>query len=513
MQQQGSTHVRTRRILLGLCAIALIMNLWGIRRDLPHVHDYDEQPFVMTAYAMAVTGGWDPHWFGHPGTTMIYPLRVIYSCWIAYIHGGEDFLRAVASIDAAFQAHWWEYFYIGRLLSIAYLVASVPIFFLMSRRLFGEGAALWGTLMWIVMPLVVAQAQITRSDTAIFFFGTLCIDLIARLAESPSCKLRFWIAVSMACAISSHYKMACLGPLWLWTEWRIFQKGRSPTQLRELLQAGVLGALVFLVLNPFLLLHIDALKRNLASQTPLEHPGADGFSPAGNLTWYLLEGIPENFGWIAYAFAAAGIVLVLSRGSFGQKLLPGFVALYLSGIIWSPLHWGRWLSVVLPALCLLAVHALLYLTEHRRNARLLRIAGLTLLLFPAFADLVFQNIRNSSVNTRVQALEWVQSNVPHGSRIAYEWYSAPLARLPYNAVEIHALASRGDLNSYRASGFSYLIVSANMYQRFFNAPGRYAREAAFYRELFSQGELVASFVPSLTTGGSEIRIYRISPTR
>ena len=26
-----------------MCALALALNLWGIRRDLPYVHDYDEQ--------------------------------------------------------------------------------------------------------------------------------------------------------------------------------------------------------------------------------------------------------------------------------------------------------------------------------------------------------------------------------------------------------------------------------------------------------------------------------------
>jgi hypothetical protein len=510
MQPQGSTHCQTRRILPGLCALALLLNLWGMRRDLPYIHDYDEQPFVMPAYAMAVTGGWDPHWFGHPGSTVIYPLRMIYACWIAYAHGGDDFVRAVASIDAAFQRHWWEYFYIGRLLSIAYLVASVPVLYSLSRRLFGERTALWGSLLWIVMPLVVAWAQITRSDTAILFFGALCIDLLSRHFEHPSRKLRLWICVVLACAVSSHYKMACLGPLWLWTEWRIFQRGKSQTQFREVGLGCAAGALTFLALNPFLLFHLDALKRNLASQTPLQHPGADGLSPGGNLAWYLLEGLPGNFGWIAYALALAGIVLVLSRGSYPQKLLPGFVALYLFGIIWSPLHWGRWLSVVLPVLSILAVHALFALTDRQRHSRLLRAAGLALLLLPPLTALIFQNIRNSSDNTRIQALQWMQAHAPRGSQVAYEWYSAPLQRQPFKSTEVHALPARGNLQFYRDSKFEYLVVSSNMYQRFFDAPKRYASEVAFYQDLFAHEKLVASFVPSMTTGGSEIRIYKIA---
>ena len=511
------SNSKTRRVLLALCAFALVMNLWGIRRDLPYVHNYDEQPFVLTAYGMAVTGGWDPHWFGHPGTTMIYPLRVLFSCWIAYAHGGRDFLQAaVASPEVAFQAKSYEYFYLGRLLSIAYLVASVPVLCFMARRMFGGRTAVWGSLLWIVMPLIVAQAQITRSDTAVMFFGYLAIGLLFRYLEAPSQKLRLWVAAMIGCAVSSHYKMACLGPLWFWTEWHVCrQKKLVETPSRQLLQvftAGLFCGLVFLVLNPYLFVHLDAVRKNLASETPLQHPGADGLTPMGNLSWYLFEAIPGAFGWIAYALAGAGGVLVLFRGTFGQKLLPGFIALYLFGIMWSPLHWDRWITVILPALCFLAIHALFKLLgrfpEHHR--RWPQVAGLAVILLPPFHQLVFQNIRNASFNTRMQAFEWVLKNVPKGSKIAYEWYTVPFKNQPYyQAVEVHALPAHGDLKTYRLSGYHYLIVSSNMYHRFLDDPKRFKLEARFYQDLFSSGNLQAAFVPSSTVGGSEIRVYRI----
>jgi len=502
---------KTRTLLIGLCLLAFVLSVWGIRRDLPYVHDYDENPFVMPAYAMAVTGGWDPHWFGHPGSTMIYPLRMIYSCWIAYAHSGRDFEQAAAvSPQAAFEQSPSEYFYIGRLLSIAYLVASVPLLYLLARRIFGEGAALWGSLLWMVMPIVVSQAQITRSDSATLFFGALTLDLLERFLRSPSQKLRLWTAVAVACAISSHYKMACLGPLWLWAEWHVRRRSDA-RQLRGIFVAGLLLIAVFVVLNPYLFVHLDALRRNLASQTPLQHPGADGLSPPGNLAWYLLFGIPDHFGWVAYALSLAGAALVLSRGSVAQKLMPGFVVLYLLGIIWSPLHWPRWVSVILPPLSFLSIHALIVFTDRlpQVHRRWLRPAALAVLLVPPLISLVFQNIRNSSFNTRMQAAEWVRNHLPPESRIAYEWYTAPLRRQPFNAVEIHALPARGDLKSYCASGFRYLIVGNNMYDRFLGDPERYASECRFYNELFSTGKLEASFKPSSTIGGPEIRIYRI----
>jgi hypothetical protein len=170
----------------------------------------------------------------------------------------------------------------------------------------------------------------------------------------------------------------------------------------------------------------------------------------------------------------------------------------------------RWLSPLLPVLSLLALHGFYELvTLVPRHQQLAKAVGLVVLIVPSAWGLAFQNARNSSFNTRMQALEWVRAHVPKDAMIAYEWYAAPLNREPFKAREHHALPAGGSLEDYEKAGYRYLIVSSAMYDRFLKDPGRFSDETRFYRALFSAGKLEARFQPSRAVGGPEIRVYSL----
>src|SRR5438552_4067159 len=67
---------RTWRWLL---LLALVVYVWGIQKNLPYVSEVDEHSFwVARAVGMADRGDLNPGWFGHPGSTVLYPLAAIY---------------------------------------------------------------------------------------------------------------------------------------------------------------------------------------------------------------------------------------------------------------------------------------------------------------------------------------------------------------------------------------------------------------------------------------------------
>ncbi|MBV9464223.1 MAG: glycosyltransferase family 39 protein [Verrucomicrobiae bacterium] len=508
-----------------LVAIALAFNLWGVRRDLPVIQDFDEDPFVKPAYATAATGNWDPHWFGHPGSTIIYPLRMAHAAWIGFARGGKDFDAAALPpgpdrarlLEQNFEAGKAPFYLLGRLLSIAYLLASIPIVLAIFRRLFDARVAFFAALLWLLIPLTTAQAQITRSDTAVIFFGHLALWVLLRLAERPDLRARLTVGAAIGLAVSSHFKMAFLGLLWMgWETW--LWRARPPdtgTKARRIAEiaAGIAACgVVFAACNPYLFVHLPELRANLASETPKRHPGASGLAPWQNFLWYFLRCAPEELGWATALLAAGGAILSAARGPAGRRLLLGFALLYVFGISASPLHWARWLTVIVPALSAFAVHALFWLVSRWPAPWRHRAAGVALaavLVTPA-TRLVFQDIRNQSFSTRLRARAWVLERVKPGSKIAYEWYSAPLAGFP-GAREIYSLPSEGDLESYRRAGFEYLIVSDNFRGRYFAEPSAYANEAKFYRDLESAFQPVAEFKPTRTVGGGRIWIYRLKP--
>jgi hypothetical protein len=70
--------------------------------------------------------------------------------------------------------------------------------------------------------------------------------------------------------------------------------------------------------------------------------------------------------------------------------------------------------------------------------------------------------------------------------------------------------ARNALDDYRREGFDYLVVSDDLYGRYFSEAEKYPHEVAFYSSLFEQGKLVQQFEPSAERGGPVIRIYQIS---
>ncbi len=98
-------------------------------------------------------------------------------------------------------------------------------------------------------------------------------------------------------------------------------------------------------------------------------------------------------------------------------------------------------------------------------------------------------------------------NVPAGSRLAEEWYTAPSIGGPQLDVYTTQYLGRRSLDEYRQEGYQYLVVSSYIYDRHFTEPERFPETVAFYRELFAEANLLQRFVPSSTRGGTEIRIY------
>src|SRR5689334_17364661 len=80
-------HLTTYWILVGIISIASILYVGGIRKNLPFIPEVDEAETVTPAIHVAASGDLNPHWFGYPGSTVIYPLAALYHIWnVAVYH-------------------------------------------------------------------------------------------------------------------------------------------------------------------------------------------------------------------------------------------------------------------------------------------------------------------------------------------------------------------------------------------------------------------------------------------
>jgi len=525
MQRSSSTDDRSSTTkntwaLIAIIGVAAGILLAGIRKDLPSVSEVDEDIFVKPALRIAATGDLNPHWFGNPGSTVIYPLALLFNVWNCAEHGGK-FLRPDPRIMRSARENASEFFMLGRLLTICYALASLPFLFLIGRRLFGENAALMGVWLSVLSPLIIYYAQLVRTDMAGLFFGALAIWLYLKFNDRPCLKLSILAGLATGLAIASRYFMVTLVPLLLAFDVLALIRRRNDKQLIALWRPIVAGlvalCLGFALSSPYFFLDFGTAKANLRSEDRSRHLGADGLSYTGNLAWYTTDAIPKSVTWPVAFLVLVGLILTVVHGKVEQRLVLGFVAVYILSTSLSGLHWARWMIQILPLLCLFAgdainriglrLSAILNL-DKKRGAALVAVLVLCASAVPLYYVFLF-TMREASPSSRAEARDWILRNLPPGSKVANEAYSAVLDNTDLVVEDNYTLAEVRSLRNYYDAGYRYLVVSSAVYGRYLSMPSRYPRQVRFYKELFQKGHLLKEFRPNLLRGGPTIRIYRL----
>jgi len=516
-----SSAARNLWVLVAIVSVAAGIFLAGIRKDLPYSHESDENIYVERAVFMAASGDLNPHWFGNPGSTVLYPLAALFHTWHAIEYGGA-FLSADENIISVFMSDQSQFYLLGRLLTVCYALLSVLVTYLVGRRLFGERVALLGTWFSVLSPLLVYYAQVVRTDLAGSFFGMLSLWLMLRLYDEPSAKNQLLAGLSIGFSVGTRYFMITLVPILIAIDILIVRQSRSdldrPSLSGRAITLGLLAVLLgFMVCTPFFVLDVPTALRSLVSEARPRHLGADGLSPAENLTWYLTNAIPASISLPVALLAAIGVLLVLIRRRAEQLLVLGFVVVFVLSTSLSRLHWNRWMIQIFPILCLLAAETLCGTSSWL--SRLFRLGPkyqhvplcvlIALVSVLPLHDLLLYEISQTATTTRILAREWIIKNLPPETKVAYEPFSVPLSGADMLVFGPKMLAARRSLLDYYRSGYRYLVVSSGIYDRFFAESKRYSREVAFYKTLFANGHLVRELNPSLIRGGPIIRIYKL----
>ena len=191
---------------------------------------------------------------------------------------------------------------------------------------------------------------------------------------------------------------------------------------------------------------------------------------------------------------------------------------FLLGVSLSPLHWPRWIIQILPLLALLVAFgtdtAVTLLVKHLKPgmtapSSLVVLGILMVSAWPTYRSVAFI-LKQSNPSTRILAREWVLENLPPGSSIVQEKYTAPLDGTDYVVHEESWNPANRTLDSYRRNGYHYVMINRDMFYNHFVADEeRYREQVKFYRDLFSSGRLLQEFRPSTTRDGPMIQVYEI----
>jgi len=492
--------------------VSAVVHLWGIRRDLP-VPQADERYFVDPAVYIASSADPNPHWFGHPGSTVIYPLAAFYRLRAVLFDGAPLFGRA-PSIAVHFANDPSGFYLIGRAWAIAFSLAAFPLVYALGRRVFNELVGRLAVVVWAVVPIAVDYGRIVRTDSVALFFALLCLWACVRAVETPTARWFVTAGVAAGLGTASRYFLAALVPVVV-TAWIVAHPRRIMT-----LGAGLSATVAaFALSTPFLFLDAREALRSIGGEEGSPDPGRRA-NFVGNVAFYSLHTIPAALSWIGLGACIAGIVLALAHRTPGTLLLLVWIATLVVGISVLPFHWDRWLIPALPVVTLLAVDALVELARWvaRRTARRAPwrfagtfaavLAGALVLTAVGPADaLVRLEQTESRPSTRAVAQSWIERHLVRGSGVAVEVQGPVLPTTEYRTVEHHSLPNAGSVQDYVRAGYRYLVLDAGLDRTYLNRASGYPNAVTFYRDVYAHARVVADFRPSSAHPGPHLTVY------
>ncbi len=517
---------------LGICAAGLLLRVIGLDFGLPFIYDPDEPDFVGRAWQMVTTGDLNPHWFGHPGTTVMYAFAALFKGY------GALAFPDLAAASTAFLTEPSRFYLLARVVIVLLAFGTLVLTWQLARRVAGDTAALLAAALLAVAPLQVQYSRLARPDLLMSFLvlaSVLCALQIAREG-----RWRDYLAAGflLGLAIATKYPAVIAAPVIVLAH-ALGQgnQGRPVwARVERLFGAGGATMAGAFVGSPYLFLEWRLVIENVVKEARPYHLGgtSDGF--LSTLWWYLDGTLLANLGVVGLLLAALGALSVLAKcfskeGRSGEiqaaLLVLTFPLLFIPFIASLSLRWDRWLLPALPFLCVLAA------LGFREVAALLRYRVLALALallaisLPA-VDAVLWTRAVAKPDTRTLAYHWLLENVPADSRVLVEAYSP---QLPADRFRLYVV-SQGFIDPLEGGQRQYpvptgiigtlrnpalvgqaridYVLLADHYDRRLAEPRRYARQIAVYEELMSTSELLYQAEPSRGhAAGLTVRVFKV----
>jgi hypothetical protein len=515
--------------LLVLC-LAFGLRVYGFWFGLPYVLTGDgENSFINPAVQMAVSGDLNPHWFGHPGSTVIYPLALLYRLLYVVGHAAGQFAQP-AALQAQLSADPTLFYLTARLLSMAWAVATVALVWRLGTRLGDRRLGLLAALFLAVNPMHREWTTWARSDAPAAFFVLLAVCAAIRFADRPTRRWALLAGVATGLAAASKITTGVVFAAWLVAWITRPGRGRRPG-FGVLGLAALSAAAAFAVTSPYVLLDWQTAIPNLLFENRGGHAGAERLPGLVNWAWYLTTALPAAVSWPGMVAAAVGLWTIGRRRrapAASGSILLAFPLLYWLGIGASNLRWDHWLTPVLPIVALWSAQGVLTLGDGlgllastrgqpgknaSRSQRQTWVIGLTAVLLLTLSQPAYESVRrayqNAQPNTQVLALRWFRDHVPAQTVVGSEWYTGLFWSTTVKLEEVPTLG-QSTPDYFRARGARFIVASSDMYDRFYAEPSRYAAFVAAYERFWRALPLVVEFAPDpWRRPGPTIRILRV----
>jgi hypothetical protein len=483
-------------LLLVVVLVAVVVRVVGTRFGFPLLLHPDEWAVVDGVIDMAKRNSFEPPWSLRPDHV---EMKLDY-----ILFGGYAAVVKHMSIESAFAQDPTPFYWIARLATAAFGVASVGLAYLIgaltSKRLGLIMAALFA-----IFPAYVWNAHYATPDVPLTFALMLMIYALMRYVASQSWPSLLWASFAVALGIAIKYP-AAIGAVMIGIvivavavrdkAWRrLFVHGAAA--------AGSLFGFLF-VISPTLFTNFSGVRKELAIQAAGDRLGHPDLGLFGSLKYY--AGAYVGYAGIALLLLGiVGLVVVVQQRRLDR--LPWFVGVLVWGALSTlPMTWERWGLPMWITPLLLAAVGIDYLFVRLRSSRTAWIPyavaaaiGFHLMTTNAMVDSSL-----TAGDTRAVALDYSGAHGITAANSIYEGYTPFLPGT--SALFFKQVKTAPDGYTFLTKDgqpAEYAVLSSGMYGRVLSDKAQ-TRNQAIYQWIFQHGELVTEFTPAATPGRSAV---------
>lgn len=496
----------------GVCCVFLYLVSASITWGLPFQPDMDELYWIPNAVRMSSKGTLNPGWFGHPGSTVLYPLGLLYHLYSIGIGGGV--FEANPSLWTTFEQTPSDFFILGRYVSLFYGTLCIPLLFLLGTAVRSKVVGLIAIVLYLSYPMPITHSTIVRSDMAATFFVLLSLFLMNRVLEKRTTRNLVCAGIAIGLAVATRFfSVALMIPL-LYVCWKTRKEEHTSLE-RNLLIGIAVSAIAFLVTTPYILLDLQTAITDLLHEARDIRVVRIQEGPILKFLYYLLIAIPLNSTWPQLLCGIGGMVSLFKQKKAATVLLLLFLISHIVIICIPALFWPRWIIQILPIIALFAAIGIEKLVQILSKYIRIRPAVLLFICTGVFlcmniAGVTHVIMRRAYPTTELVAREWMIEHLPAGSHIGVEWLAVQLVQTPFFLESQSPLPEGGSLNEWRAKGVTHLVVNRSVSQDYIeDTSNEFAGFRSFYAELEKEGVLIKEIQPHIQQYGSHIQIYKI----
>ncbi len=523
---ENETKKKIRLAVLAIIVFAFVMRVMGVDFGLPYLYHPDEATRVNGAVRFG-SGDLNPHYFLKP-SLLTYSLFILYGIYFVfgYVFGAFE---SVAQFARHFITDPTNFYLIGRMVSVLSATYIVYLTYCLGRKTSDFKVAIIAMFLVAINYTNITNAHYVATDVPMTMFILLSFYFSYGILHKPNSKSYIFAGVFAGLAAGTKYP----GGAVLFSAIAAYYMANSELRLKELifnkrLLYILLGFTVaFFIFNPYVILDYKTFFKHFKETLGLGYSDKRSIhrvASLGNFLGVLNLSLGQyalgGFSFISFIYYA--IKNIKKRNNF-DIILFIFVLIYSYAFARSKIVSTRYMICVIPIFYLFAARLIVRIYDSIKLSELKKGALMAIFIvaatYPMYVRSIYFNKALVETDSRTLAKEWVESNIPQGTKILldpsgpllddtlknltqkYErakerglmkqdyyklqietveskktydyviisspvYTSAERTKGNYEYMQRHELLNH-DLNYFRNKGFKYVIISSFMYDEFY----------------------------------------------